>query len=102
MYSRNELGANVKKARQKRAARSGEDFSQKNLAVKIGETVKWVKKLERGEFYPDWDALNFIADVCGVDLEILIGEKFKDEVDYQDAVKGGEVSRTLDDNVLTI
>ncbi len=99
MYTAKELGIQVKKARMHRSKRSGEEFTQKHLAAKIGETTKWVRKLEKGEFYPDWHALNFIADVCGVDIEFLIGEKM-DEIEYEEAIKGGEVAATIDNQDL--
>ena len=99
MYSSKELGMRVKKARQHRSTRSGIEFTQKQLAAKIGETTKWVKKLEHGEFYPDWDALNFIADVCGVDIKFLIGENI-DQIEYEEAISGGETSRTIEDKEL--
>jgi transcriptional regulator with XRE-family HTH domain len=102
MYSSKELGMNIKNARRHRSKKSGKEFTVKDLAVKIGETTKWVKRLERGEFYPEWDALNFIADVCGVDIENLIGEKFADEIEYEDAVKGGQVARTISEEELRI
>ncbi|AQS60196.1 helix-turn-helix domain-containing protein [Desulforamulus ferrireducens] len=95
MYSPKELGLRVKRAREHRAKRSGQDFTQKMLAFKIGETSKWVQKLEKGEFYPEWDALNLIADTCAVDIEFLTGENFKDEVDYEEAIKGGHVARNI-------
>ncbi|MEG6616330.1 helix-turn-helix transcriptional regulator [Peptococcaceae bacterium 1198_IL3148] len=100
MYSTKELGNNVKNARRYRSKKSGMEFTSKDLAIKIGETTKWVKRLERGEFYPDWDAINFIADVCGVEVESLIGEKFADEIEYEDAIKGGKIARTINDEEL--
>lgn len=100
MYSPKELGLKVKRARENRAKRSGQDFTQKMLAFKIGETSKWVQKLEKGEFYPEWDALNLIADTCGVDIEFITGEKFAEEVDYEEAVKGGYVARTIEQEEL--
>lgn len=102
MYSTKELGHNVKNARRYRTKKSGKEFTVKDLAVKIGETTKWVKRLERGEFYPEWDALNFIADVCGVEVETLVGEKFEDEIEYEDAIKGGHVARTISEEELRI
>lgn len=102
MYSAKELGLQIKNARRFRAQRSGEKFTVHDLAYKIGETTKWVKRLERGEFYPDWDALNFIADVCGVDVEKLIGEKFDSELEYQDAIRGGKVAKTIDERELYV
>ncbi|MHB8158080.1 MAG: helix-turn-helix domain-containing protein [Desulfocucumaceae bacterium] len=56
------LGVKVREAREIRTRRSGKEFSQKMLAAKIGETLKWVKKLEKGELYPDWDSLVLL---CG-------------------------------------
>ncbi|MBO8137444.1 MAG: helix-turn-helix transcriptional regulator [Desulfotomaculum sp.] len=100
MYSSEQLGENVKKARQLHSKNTGDNFTQQDLAVQIGETVKWVKQLERGEFYPSWDALNFIADVCRVDLDFLVGEDFAGEKEYEEAVKGGEVAMTIDDEKL--
>ena len=100
MYSPKELGLKVKKAREHRAKRSGQNFSQKMLAFKIGETSKWVQKLEKGQFYPEWDALNLIADTCGVDIEFLTEEKFENEVEYEEAVKGGYVARRIDQEEL--
>lgn len=91
MYSPKELGLKVKRARQHRAKRSGQDFTQKMLAFKIGETSKWVRKLEKGQFYPSWDALSLIADTCGVSIEFLLDERFTEEVDYEEAIKGGEI-----------
>ncbi|GAB6179563.1 hypothetical protein JCM14036_08820 [Desulfotomaculum defluvii] len=95
MYSPKELGLKVKRAREHRATRSGQEFTQKMLAFKIGETSKWVQKLEKGQFYPDWEPLNLIADTCGVSIEFLIGEKFEEEVDYEEAIRGGEVARKI-------
>lgn len=85
------LGARVKEARNIRTSRSGKLFTQKMLAVKIGETVKWVKKLEKGEFYPDWDSLVLLADTCGVDINFLLGEDL-DRTSYQDIVMGGQMA----------
>ncbi|MEW6065466.1 XRE family transcriptional regulator [Desulforamulus profundi] len=95
MYSPKELGLKVKRAREHRAKRSGQNFTQKMLAFKIGETSKWVEKLEKGQFYPDWDALNLIADTCGVSIEFITGEKFEEEVDYEEAVRGGQIARRI-------
>lgn len=95
MYSPKEVGLKVKRARENRANRSGQDFTQKMLAFKIGETSKWVQKLEKGQFYPDWDPLNLIADTCGVTIEFLLGENFEEELDYEEAIKGGKVARTI-------
>ena len=61
MYSSKELGLKVKKAREQRSKRSGQDFTQKMLAFKIGETSKWVQKLDKGKFYPEWAAVKLIA-----------------------------------------
>ncbi|ABO51419.1 putative transcriptional regulator, XRE family [Desulforamulus reducens MI-1] len=102
MYSSKELGLKVKKAREQRSKRSGQDFTQKMLAFKIGETSKWVQKLEKGQFYPEWDALNLIADTCGVSIQFLIDEDFEDEVDYEEAVKGGQIARTISEEDLYV
>lgn len=95
MYSPKELGLKVKRAREHRAKRSGQNFSQKMLAFKIGETSKWVEKLEKGQFYPEWDPLNLIADTCGVSIEFLTGENFQEELDYEEAIRGGQVARRI-------
>lgn len=95
MYSPKELGLKVKRAREHRAKRSGQDFTQKMLAFKIGETSKWVQKLEKGQFYPEWEPLNLIADTCGISIEFLIGERFEEEVDYEEAIRGGEIARKI-------
>ena len=100
MYSPKELGLKIKRAREHRAKRSGQDFTQKMLAFKIGETSKWVQKLEKGEFYPEWDPLSLIADTCGVSIEFITGESFENEMDYEEAIKGGRVARTIDSEVL--
>ncbi|MFZ5634319.1 MAG: helix-turn-helix domain-containing protein [Bacillota bacterium] len=89
------LGARVREARAVRGRRSGREFTQKMLAAKIGETVKWVKKLERGEFYPDWDSLALLADTCGVDTSFLLGEEL-DRSRYEEAIRGGQVAKTMD------
>lgn len=89
------LGSRVFEARAVRGRRSGKQFTQKMLAAKIGETVKWVKKLERGEFYPDWDSLMLLADTCGVDTEFLLGENMGRSA-YQEATRGGQVAKTID------
>ncbi|GAB6158481.1 hypothetical protein JCM39194_16810 [Desulfotomaculum varum] len=102
MYSAKELGLKVKRAREYRAKRSGQNFTQKMLAFKIGETSKWVEKLEKGLFYPDWDALNLIADTCGVSVEFLTGENFADEVDYEEAIRGGRVARHISQQELRL
>ena len=93
------LGVKVREAREIRTRRSGKEFSQKMLAAKIGETLKWVKKLEKGELYPDWDSLVLLADTCGVEMSFLLGEEM-DRDTYRDILSGGEVSRTLDRNEL--
>lgn len=93
------LGVKVREAREIRSRRSGREFTQKMLAAKIGETVKWVKKLERGEFYPDWDSLVLLADTCGVEPSYLLGEEM-DRLAYQDAISGGQVARTIDEEEL--
>ncbi|MFZ5649071.1 MAG: helix-turn-helix domain-containing protein [Bacillota bacterium] len=90
------LGVKVREAREIRSRRSGREFTQKMLAAKIGETIKWVRKLEKGEFYPDWDSLVLLADTCGVDVSFLLGEEM-DRLGYQDAVSGGQVTRTIDE-----
>ncbi|WP_031515089.1 helix-turn-helix domain-containing protein [Desulfofalx alkaliphila] len=102
MYSTKELGIRVREARRQRSKKSGEDFSQRKLAYKIGETTKWVRRLESGEFYPDWDALNFIADVCGVDIEYLTGESFEDEIEYEEATQGGRVAGRISEDQLRV
>ncbi|MCL6479218.1 MAG: helix-turn-helix domain-containing protein [Peptococcaceae bacterium] len=89
------LGARVREARAVRSRRSGREFTQKMLAAKIGETVKWVKKLERGEFYPDWDSLALLADTCGVDISFLLGEDLNRSM-YEELIRGGQVARTID------
>lgn len=88
------LGARVREAREVRSRRNGRQFTQNMLAGKIGETVKWVKKLERGEFYPDWDSLALLADTCGVDMKFLLGEDL-DRSTYQEIIRGGQVARTI-------
>ncbi|MFZ5597880.1 MAG: helix-turn-helix domain-containing protein [Bacillota bacterium] len=88
------LGAKVREAREIRSRRSGREFTQQMLAAKIGETLKWVKKLEKGDFYPDWDSLTLLADTCGVEVSFLLGENM-DRMTYQDAVSGGEVAKTI-------
>ncbi|MFZ5645396.1 MAG: helix-turn-helix domain-containing protein [Bacillota bacterium] len=89
------LGAKVREARDIRSRRSGKDFTQQMLAAKIGETLKWVKKLEKGEFFPDWDSLLLVADTCGVETSFLLGEEM-DRDRYQDIIAGGQVSRTIE------
>lgn len=89
------LGEKVREARAVRSRRSGKPFTQRVLAAKIGETEKWVRKLERGEFYPDWDSLSLLADTCGVDIEFLLGENL-DRKTYEKVVSGGEIARTID------
>lgn len=102
MYDTKELGIKVKRARELRSKRSDIPFTQKRLAAKIGETSKWVQKLESGQLYPDWDQINLIADICGVSLEFLTGERFRDDIEYQDAIKGGRVARTIPEDELHI
>lgn len=89
------LGIKVREARDIRSGKSGKQFTQKMLAAKIGETVKWVKKLERGEFYPDWDSLVLLADTCGVDIKYILGEDL-DRTSYKDITMGGQVARNID------
>lgn len=89
------LGVRVSEARAVRSRRSGREFTQKMLAAKIGETVKWVRKLERGEFYPDWDSLTLLADTCGVDMSFLLGEDL-DRHNYEEIIRGGKVAGTVD------
>ena len=89
------LGDRVREARAVRSRRSDKQFTQKMLAVKIGETEKWVRKLERGEFYPDWDSLSLLADTCGVDMDFLLGENIDRKV-YHEAIQGGRVAQTID------
>lgn len=88
------LGMRVREARDIRSSKSGKQFTQKMLAAKIGETVKWIKKLERGEFYPDWDSLVLLADTCGVDMNYLLGEDL-DRTSYQDIIMGGQEARNI-------
>lgn len=95
MYSPRELGLRIKRAREHRAKRSGQDFTQKMLAFKIGETSKWVQRVEKGLSYPEWEPLNLIADTCGVDLEFITGENFENEVEYEEAIRGGVESRKI-------
>lgn len=95
MYSPKELGLRIKRAREHRAQRTGQPFSQKMLAFKIGETSKWVQKLEKGQFYPEWGPLELIADTCGVSIEFISGENFEDEIDYEEATKGGKEARKI-------
>lgn len=95
MYTPKEMGLKIKQARENRAKRSGEPFTQKMLAFKIGETSKWVQKVERGQFYPEWDPLSLIADTCGVPIDFLVGEDFESEIDYEEAVKGGQEARRI-------
>lgn len=89
------IGTKVREARDVRSKRSGRQFTQNMLAAKIGETVKWVKRLERGEFYPDWDSLVLLADTCGVEVSFILGEQL-DRMSYQDITSGGQVARTID------
>lgn len=95
MYSPKELGLRVKRARENRAKRSGQDFTQKMLAFKIGETSKWVQRVEKGLMYPEWDPLSLIADTCGVSIEFITGESFETEIDYEEAIKGGVEARKI-------
>lgn len=94
MYDTKKLGQQVKAAREIRSKKSDLPFTQRNLAQKIGETSKWVKRLENGEFYPDWDTLTLIADTCGVDMAFLLGEEM-DQEEYEEAIRGGRVARTI-------
>ncbi|MCL4440974.1 MAG: helix-turn-helix domain-containing protein [Firmicutes bacterium] len=93
------LGVRVREARDNRSRRSGKQFTQQMLAAKIGETLKWVRKLEKGEFYPDWDSLILLADTCGVETSFLLGEDL-DREKYNDIIRGGQVSRTIDSEEL--
>ncbi|AEG58926.1 helix-turn-helix domain-containing protein [Desulforamulus ruminis] len=102
MYSPREMGLRIKQARENRAKRSGQPFTQKMLAFKIGETSKWVQKVEKGNFYPEWDPLNLIADTCGVPLDFITGEKLESEVDYEEAIHGGRVARTIKNEELHV
>jgi len=102
VYSLKELGLKIKEARDYRAKRSGQPFSQKMLAFKIGETSKWVQKAEKGQFYPEWDALQLIADTCGVSIKFLTGEDFKDDIDYEEAIKGGREARKISEEELYV
>lgn len=93
------LGVKVREARDNRSRRSGKQFTQQMLAAKIGETHKWIRKLEKGEFYPDWDSLVLLADTCGVETSFLLGENL-DREKYNDIIRGGQVSRTIDSEEL--
>ncbi|MDO7785632.1 helix-turn-helix domain-containing protein [Desulforamulus aquiferis] len=95
MYSPKELGLRVKRAREHRAKRSGQEFTQKMLAFKIGETSKWVQKVEKGLMYPEWEPLNLIADTCGVSIDFITGESFESEIDYEESVRGGVEARKI-------
>lgn len=101
MYEAKEMGLRVKIAREQRAKKTNRPFTQKMLAAKIGETSKWVKKVERGEFYPDWDSLSLMVDICGVNIAFVLGEDFSNRSQYEDALRGGEVSRTIDSRDMT-
>ena len=48
---------------------------QKDLAYKVGRSRPWVSLVESGKLEPQREEAEKIADVLGVDLESVRGEK---------------------------
>ena len=65
------LGANIKRIRLERS------LTQEEAAAHLGVSAQSVSKWERGEGYPDIEALPGIANYLGISVDELLGVRKK-------------------------
>lgn len=81
-----QIGQNIKKARRYKSAQVGFGYTRKMLADAMEEPHHVIAMLEGGKFYPDFEHIKKICDICGVSMEFLVGENFNSTDKYFNAV----------------
>nr|WP_274380949.1 helix-turn-helix transcriptional regulator [Desulforadius tongensis] len=69
-----------------KSAQVGFGYTRKLLADAMEEPVHIIGKLEAGEYYPDFEHIKKISEICGVSIEFLVGEDFQSMDSYFKAI----------------
>jgi SOS-response transcriptional repressor LexA/DNA-binding XRE family transcriptional regulator len=72
---RKELGNRIKLARDERERRTGNKFSQKDLALSVNKSRSYIGDLESGRTYPSYALLSRISEACDVPLNFFDTEQ---------------------------
>ncbi|MBO8138433.1 MAG: helix-turn-helix transcriptional regulator [Desulfotomaculum sp.] len=87
LYDKKQIGANIKKARMNKSAQLGFGYTRKLLADAMEEPAHIITKLEAGEYYPDYEHIKKISEICGVSIKFLVGEEFESMESYFQAIR---------------
>ncbi|MTI81966.1 MAG: helix-turn-helix transcriptional regulator [Firmicutes bacterium] len=86
LYDSKQVGTNIKKARMHKSAEVGFGYTKKLLADAMEEPPHIINMLESGDYYPDYEHIEKIAEICGVSIKFLVGEEFKELDSYFEAI----------------
>ncbi len=87
LYDSSKIGLNIRKARMHKSAQVGFGYTRKMLADAMEETAHVISVLESGKYYPDFEHIKKIADICDVTIKFLIGEDIQSQEEYIQAVR---------------
>jgi len=68
MFNKESIGVKVREAREYYSSKIGIDFTQTDLAHKIGVSRSHINEIENGKVYPSIPKLNDIAKACDVTI----------------------------------
>lgn len=73
--SKEEVGKNVKRAREIRSKAIGYKYTQTMLAKDAKVSQGYISDIESGRSYPSTPVANSIAELCGVSLDFIVGKE---------------------------
>ncbi len=86
-YESTKIGLNIRKARMLKSAQVGFGYTRKMLADAMEEQPHIIAVLESGKYYPDYEHIKKIAEICDVSIKFLVGEDFQDADNYIEAIR---------------
>ena len=86
-YESSRIGLNIRKARMLKSAQVGFGYTRKMLADAMEEQPHIINVLESGKYYPDYEHIKKISEICDVSIKFLVGEDFQDADKYIEAIQ---------------
>lgn len=81
-----------------RRIRTGKDFNQQDMATKLGITAGAYAKIERGETDPSITRLYSIADILGIEIELIL----RDTIELSNIEVSNKEIETIHSQIATL
>lgn len=85
--SKEQVGKNVKKAREIKSSQTGTKYTQKMLAQDTGFSQSYIGDIESGRSYPSRAFAVAAATACGISLDFILGTEKGSELNKPETLK---------------